>query len=123
MKKGILLIAVLCAGPAYAGWEKVGESDEIVFYIDPQTIRKDGNYRRVWGIQELKSRGEDGEFSRRSQMEFDCKNETQRLLDISTYSEKMISGKAIFSSAVDRKPLPVLPGTASESMMKIVCVR
>ena len=85
----IVLIAwlILVATPAWAEWVKVSESDGLTGYVDPATIRKNGNLRRVWEIQDLKARGTKfGELSRRVLNEYDCKEERMRTLSATFHS-------------------------------------
>ena len=66
----LLLLATI---PAWAEWVRLGETDTAIHYLDPATIRKDSNLRRVWELQDLKVRLPDGELSRRTLFEYDCK--------------------------------------------------
>ena len=51
MKKiALALVLAAVSGAALAEWVKLDESDQVHSYIDPATIRKDGNLRRVWEI-------------------------------------------------------------------------
>ena len=62
----ILCLLALLAAPARAEWVAVSESNDLVAYIEPATIRKNGNFRKVWQVQDLKQRDEHGAMSRRS---------------------------------------------------------
>lgn len=59
MRVLISVLIVLVAAPAWAVWMKVWESkiSGTITYFDPDTIHKDGNLRRVWVLQDLKTRG------------------------------------------------------------------
>jgi len=122
MRLVLCLLLALAAAPAWAEWVKVSETDDSVFYIDPATIRKDGNLRRVWTINDLKQRQKDGEMSRRFLNEYDCKEERSRILSISEHSDPMAGGKTLVSES---KPIwsHVPPGTPSQTMMRIVCAK
>ena len=65
MKPFFFSLVMLIASPAWAGWEEVtrGSSSGNVFYIDPATIRKEGNRRKVWAITDLNKAGSLGELS------------------------------------------------------------
>ena len=55
MKRLVLcLLLSLVAAPAWAEWVQVSETDHAFYYIDPATIRKDGNLRKFWTIADLK---------------------------------------------------------------------
>ena len=55
-KKAVVLsLMLLATSPAWAEWVKVYEtSNGDTFYIEPATIRKDGNLRKVWVLISLK---------------------------------------------------------------------
>ena len=48
------LLALCLSVPATAGWVKVGENDLGDFFIDPDTIRRQGNFRKVWALTDMK---------------------------------------------------------------------
>jgi hypothetical protein len=121
MKKEILLIVGLCTGPAWAEWVQYSETNTDVFYLDPATIRKDGQFRKVWIVGDMKARDPDGALSHRVQREYDCENERYRLLAVSTYAGPMASGETLVSGSAAGSWMPILPNTPSESALKIVC--
>jgi hypothetical protein len=92
-------IAVVAA-PAWAEWVAVSESNDLVAYIEPASIRKTGHFRKVWQVQDLKQRDEHGAMSRRLLIEYDCKDERFRVLATSTHSEPMAAGKTLVSADV-----------------------
>jgi hypothetical protein len=92
-----------------------------VFYIDPETIRKDGNLVRVWTIYDEKRRHKDGQLSIRSREEYDCKQERYRYLSMSTHSEPMARGDTLESYPPDVSWREIPPGGAASFMLKIVC--
>ena len=94
----------------------------MALYIDPTTIRKDGNFRKVWQLNDLKERHKDGELSRRVRNEYDCKKERFRVLSFSTHSEPMANGMSLYqSSAESTEWNDIPPGTFAETVLKIVC--
>lgn len=64
-----------------------GWGDCRTHYFDPVTIRKYGNLRSVWELEDLKQRDKQGVMLRRSLFEYDCKKERSRLLSFSSHSE------------------------------------
>ena len=102
-------------------WVKVSENSEIVFYLDKATIRKDGDFRRAWVMQDLKTRDTDGELSRRILDEYDCKNERWRILSISTHSQGMAKGDILVSSSYSGGWNEITPETAAETKLKMAC--
>ena len=121
MKKIIItcLLATSLAS-AMAEWTQVYKTYNANFYIDYETIRKDGNLRKVWVIQDLNKRYKDGEMSRRDYLEFDCKNESRRTLDSSTHAGKMARGETLSSGNTGLQGwIPIPPDTAIETILKI----
>jgi hypothetical protein len=119
----VLGLLALVAAPAWAGWVAVSESNDLVAYIDPTSIRKNGNFRKVWQVQDLKQRGKGGEMSRRLLIEYDCKEERFRILLTSTHSEPMADGKTLVSSDDPGKWVAFPPDTPAEDTLEIVCTK
>jgi hypothetical protein len=122
MKKTILtLLLAAMSTCAMAEWVKVGGNDEATIYIDPATIKKDGNLSRIWRLHELKQRATNGEMSMRSLMEYDCERERFRLLSRSTHSEPIAGGKMLFSNDQVGEWAYIPPETIGATILKIVC--
>ena len=92
------LLAALAAAPASAAWVKVYENEAAFFYVDPATIRKNGNHLRAWGMQDLRKKDADGVMSRRGLAEYDCKEARVRLLLNSAFAGPMATGKTLVSN-------------------------
>jgi len=121
-----LSVLLLFSSLAWAvNWVKVDSSvdGERTFYVDSDSIRKDGNLRKAWEIQDLKKRNKDGEMSRRMRVEYDCKNERSRILAFSTHSEGMARGEILFSASQVGSWREIPPGTIGELYLKFVCSR
>ena len=123
IKKILLLGLLLAISSAWAGWVQVAQNDSGDFYIDPETIRKDGNLVRVWQLTDFKQRNKEGELSRRTRTEYDCKQERRRLLSLSTHSEPMAGGTTVANFTPDANWNEIPPGSVSEVFLKIVCAR
>lgn len=108
-------------GPALADWFKVDESNQIIAYIDPTTIRKDGNLRRVWVIHDLKQPDENGALSFRARQEFDCKQERSRTLSLSTHRGQMAEGGILLSLNTIEEWADAPPKTIIETVLQAVC--
>lgn len=125
MKKLLLtlLTTLMLTGAAWAEWVEINSTDDAIFYIDPATIRKDGNIVRVWEIQNLKQQSKKGELSRRARMEYDCTQERNRFLSISTHSGPMAGGTTMMSGSNGSQWEDIPPNTVSETALKIVCAK
>ena len=104
MRIVLSFLLLVAAAPALAEWVKVGESartayfvlsDETIYYIDPATITRDGNFRRVWEIYNLSSKGSQGERSVLASVEYDCAGKRMRTLKATGRSQKMAQGAII----------------------------
>lgn len=125
MKKAIITCLIaLCSLPAVAEWVLVSETDTSAYYFDPTTIRVDGNLRKVWTIRNLNQRDKDGEMSTQSRREFDCKDERNRVLSLSTHSEPMANGKLILNLGADPNGWQETPpGGIGALILKMVCAK
>ena len=91
-------------------------------YIDPSTIRKDGNMRKVWAIQDFRSKAPRGELSRRALQEYDCKEERSRLLSLETFSGNMATGVSLYlDSSANGSWNYLPPGSIGTAALKAVC--
>ena len=121
--KVLLFALLLVTSSAWALWINIGETDTAIFYVDPASILKDGNLRKVWVITELKERDPDGHISSRVRYEFDCKGEVYKYLALSTHSEPMAAGKIIAPNRIGSSGWnEIPPGTFVASVQNIVCV-
>ncbi|MFZ9252411.1 MAG: surface-adhesin E family protein, partial [Hylemonella sp.] len=100
---------------------RVGETADVGFYIAPTTVRKDGDLRKVWSIQDLKERHIDGDLSLRAREEFDCKQERSRLLSLTTHSGPMATGDTLWKTSEPREWNDVPPDTLLEKKLQIIC--
>ena len=122
MRVILTLLLLVSAVQARADWEKVGETDAFVAYIDPSTIRNTGQMRRVWALQDLKKRHRNGELSRRLFREYDCSNEKFRLLAVSTHSGAMATKQTLVSLDTPGEWRYMPPGTSAAMAYNRVCV-
>ena len=123
MKKLFLVCLMMLAGSAWAKWVMYEESDMATHYFDPATIRKDGNMRRVWNLQDFRKRNKDGSMSLRMRQEYDCKQERWRYLAISAHSKPMAGGDVLETGGEDNDWVAIAPGTVLETLFEIVCAK
>ena len=86
------ILLALAATAAIAGWEKFAETVMAVHYLDPASIRKDGNFRRVWELQDFKKPDSAGAMSQRFLWEFECRESQYRRVASSSHSEPHLGG-------------------------------
>jgi len=126
MRLTVALLMMALTAPAWAEWVKIAESNLRVLYYNPAATTQQGELHRVWTLQDNKQRDTDGVLSRQYLTEFDCKGARQRLLSVSTHSERMARGETIklrrYSlGEPDGKWFNVAPDTFSAHLLKLVC--
>ena len=112
---------MLPIAPACAEWVKVGRTDAAVHYVDPATVRRDGNLRTVWALQDMVQSGDDGIRSIRSLQEYDCAQERFRFLSVEAHSEPMAGGWILVTHNLRDAWTNRPPGTRASAVGKIVC--
>jgi len=123
MRVVLMLLLLVAAAPARAEWVKVSHTAREDFYIDPATIRRNGNLRSVAVMQDLQQQGPDGALSRQAMDEYDCANKTRRLLSIQQYSGRMTGGQLIGSENTPSEWNPIPASTHALTVLRIVCAR
>jgi hypothetical protein len=120
-----LLISLVLTGSSWAEWVLVGGFvNDTMFYYDPSTIRKDGNFRKVWELRDLiRQQIKGGELSVTSRKEYDCQKELFRTLFLSTHSNQMGTGSLLLSGNTSEDWNEIPPNSASELTLKIVCAK
>jgi hypothetical protein len=117
-----LLLLLTCA-PAWAKWVLVLESSDSWFYMEPSTIRKAGQYRRVWALINFRQQVSFNAHSARIHQQYDCKEERYRILRHESYTEWMAGGKMVASLIGPEKWDAIAPGSAAQIIFKKVCAK
>ena len=125
--KYLLVLVMLIASPAWAEWTLIGSNDEFTQYIDIATIRRNGNFVKIWSLPDNKrvitspSSGI-SYLSEKSYWEYDCKEGRSRVLAFTWFSGQMGNGTVVYSnSETSMKWFPVQPGSMGETLGKIAC--
>ena len=121
MKTIIIVLSLFVNGSAWAEWVSTGFNDRVRFYVDPSTIRTDGNFRKVWQLQDSKQQNKEGELSYRHRSEYDCKQERHRFLSLSAHNSSMAEGDILRSSASPTPWEDIPPGSVAEDTLKMIC--
>jgi hypothetical protein len=107
-----------------SNWELVSTaSSGSKRYVDPSTIRRDGNLRRFWVLIDYPPPQSDGVLSQRVYEELDCREERRRGIDITSFRGSMASGDIVASGRADRGWQQIAPGTTGATVMLYVCPR
>ena len=120
MHNFLTVLLVFATTSAWADWIDYEETDDADFYLDPTTIRKNGEFRRVWTLQNSRS-SKKRERSSLHLQEYDCGGERVRLLSLSTHSGLMGAGKVLFSHTEVGEWDYVAPRTVGAAALKLVC--
>jgi hypothetical protein len=123
LKKFIFTVIIFSNSYAWANWINFGGNSILTVYIDPASLRKDGNFRKIWQLQDLQQRDKDGEFSRRVRMEYDCKNERFRALSWTMHSAQMAQGEILSDNSKAAQWSDIPPGTIADDILKLVCTK
>jgi len=116
----LMLLVVCCS--ASAEWKKVGEADDIYFYVDFDTILRQGNIRRFWALRNNSVADKDDVLSLRLFEEHDCKGRRFRFLDITAHSEQWAGGRILYNFPnIDDPWTRIPPETAAATKHKLVC--
>ena len=118
----VAVVLTVSAVPVMAGWMKYSESDESDQYIDLSSIRKSGDLRKVWQMWDYRIRGKYGQSSQTLRTEFNCKDETTRLLVVNGYEEPLANGKVLSSVTHNNdQRFDIPPDTAGARALELVC--
>jgi hypothetical protein len=88
MNKILLYLAfIFSISPAYAEWVKYSTTDdsEIEIYLDPNTIRRNGNSVLIWTLQDFK-KVRNGDLSMKLRVKIECKEETVQIISLVSHS-------------------------------------
>ena len=124
--KYLLSLLMLIASPAWADWVEVAFSDGgAINHIDPTTIRKEGDFIKVWAMDNLPSArtigGINNVRSMRSRMEYDCKQERMRSLSISAHSERYARGETLGQENSPTQWMDIPPNSVGIKILNWVC--
>ena len=113
---------ILIAQPAQAEWIELGQNnDGTKHYLDPESIRIDGDYRKYWALTNYSKSQKNGESSNKKRVEIDCKQEQYRFLSIIGYSKHMGRGEVVWSVGSDNEWMQIPPSTLINDFLEIVC--
>lgn len=98
MRKYLLVLPLLIAAvPAQAKWiavDSVAKQGEI-HYFDPETLQKNGPFRKVWILSSYDEKQKGGYHAIKSLYEFDCSHRKARSVTMLLYPDKKAVGTVI----------------------------
>ena len=123
MRSLLLTALVLLTAPsAFAEWRQYGSNSQgTVFYIDIASLQKDGNFRRVWELQDFKVPTLNA-LSVSVLMEYDCSSKRNRALAMSAFSGHMAVGRLVrYARLKNDEWNSVRPDSVFANALLIVC--
>ena len=104
----------------------VDGNGDFTAYADLSTIRKSGDKVKMWHLFDFKVAKTSAAgklfLSSAGQDEYDCKEETSRVLTFNWYSKNMGAGEVVYNSgAAHGEPIPVSPGSMGNTFFKVAC--
>jgi hypothetical protein len=132
----LITLPFLSSVPAYAEWVAV-EKDYLspglqTVYVDPDTIRREGNLVTIWQLIDFKwMQGNQGmgplgfgphrSFSTKTRKQFDCAERRLRLLAFTEFSRHMGTGISANGYVDKDNWLPVEPESISQALWEMAC--
>ena len=129
MKKILVLLLLMVSTNVFAEWTRVGSSDAagITSYVDLGTIKKKKNKVKMWSLYDYDNKTVHEVAGKKylsvmSRNEYDCEEETSRLLDFHYHSGNMRQGEAVLSDTnMKEEAQSVTPESMNEELFNIAC--
>jgi hypothetical protein len=120
--KYLIALMILIAQPAQAEWILVASDKEgNKHFVDMESIRIKGNYRKYWGLVDYSTPEKLGQLSHRARSEVNCKEEQHRLLSITAFAEHMAGGAVLGQVEEIMEWTEVAPSSTRGGTLKVVC--
>ena len=125
-------VLFLSSGPAYAAWVAVEKNYLLpglqTLYVDPATIRREGNLVAVWQLVDFKwmqgsARGPARFLSTKTHKQFDCTEKRLRLLAFTEFLRPMGTGISADGYVDKDKWLPVELESINQALWEVACGR
>ena len=100
----LLLLLLMISTNVLAEWTRVRGNldDDVIIYMDFGSIKKKDNKVKMWVMKDYKTTQKFENYSYLSSVslsEYDCEEETNRLIDYYWYSGNMRIGNVVYSNA------------------------
>ena len=126
----LITLLVLSSGPVYAEWVAV-EKNYLspglqTVYVDPDTIRREGNLVTLWQLNDFKwmqgnPKGTPRFLSTKTHKQFDCAEKRLRLLAFTEFSRRMGTGIRNDGYVDKDNWLPVEPDSINQALWEVAC--
>jgi hypothetical protein len=124
MKKLLLCLLVLVSTAAQAQWTFVRENAQAKYYFNYSSLKANASTRRVWILQDLKAPSPipDAGLSGLALYEFNCQDDSMRIISIKTYSGRGLTGQLVSSGDMPTAPWQSIPPTTTnEFLLRTAC--
>jgi hypothetical protein len=124
----LLMLLLLCSGPAYAEWEKITGDDQgdMSVYVKPDTVRRSEEMVKMWTLYDFKTMQPVGDLaylSIKERAEYDCDGERTRTLTGTNFSGNMGGGRAVRSTSREGTWRPVLQESVAQDLWEFACAK
>ena len=90
-------------------------------YIDTDTMGGHGRFRKVWEIQTYRTPSPEGMLSMKIHKEYDCKDESARMLGYVVFKGKMATGEKMGTVDTPAEWQPVSKNPGAKGGFRMVC--
>ena len=126
MKKNIFaFLLYLISFNACAEWVSIfqlKDGNELYIDLDTQSIQRNGSNVKVWGYINSRISDTDDVKSQRFQQEYDCKNIRSRVIWITQFTERNMTGNRLFNDNPMQEWQPIAPNTSEKKISAKVCI-
>lgn len=124
----VLIVALIALSTerALAEWTVGGNSEGLTYYIDRDSIQREGDSALMWNLTDYeKPQGWQGQafYSSKAQFEYDCIGRRTRVMEEAGFSEHMGKGAQTYTVHGPRDWATAKPGSVAETRLGIACGR
>jgi hypothetical protein len=121
----IACVLASCKPEPAAEWVVFESAPDATIYVDPSTIRREGDRAEMWVLidyrQPLPDKTGKQVLSDKLHYQYDCKGRQFSIVDTSAHAGPMASGELINVNPDPPEVTPVPPGTTAEKMLQHAC--
>jgi len=120
----IMLLLSIMSSQTMAEWVRVEENEDMIAYVEPSTIRKNGDtveMRTLFDYKTIQTVNGVSYLSLVGQDEFDCKHDQRRTSYFSMHIGNMGGGKIVSTKHPHPNWKPIRPHTFDEYFWIYVC--
>lgn len=122
----LIIFLMMSSQPVCAEWILVSGDDEagLKVYVDPATLRRNGNLAKMWQLYDYKTVqtvAGDSLLSMKRFNEYDCTEERTRMLGYTWFSGNMGNGDVVYSTTEQLPWELVVPRTINRTLWKLAC--